>query len=108
MSEAEFRALALELPEAEEGSHMAHPDFRVRGKIFATLSEEGDYGVVKLTLEQQEEFGAHAGFEPVPGGWGKRGYTKVVLRAARKGAVREALRAAWLNTAPKGLRGELD
>src|SRR5947209_7418215 len=52
----EFRNLALSLPEASEGAHMDHPDFRVGGKIFATLWPDGDWGMVKLTAEQQAVF----------------------------------------------------
>ncbi|MEI9963532.1 MAG: MmcQ/YjbR family DNA-binding protein [Caulobacteraceae bacterium] len=54
MTADDFRRLALALPEAIEASHMGHPDFRVRGKIFATLGAAADRGMVKLTPEQQE------------------------------------------------------
>ena len=57
MTAAEFRTLALELPEAVEDEHMGHPDFRVRKKIFATLSPPGaHWGMVKLPPEQQADF----------------------------------------------------
>ena len=46
-----FRRLALSLPEAVEGSHMGHADFRVCGKIFATLGPDETWGMVKLTPE---------------------------------------------------------
>jgi len=85
---------------------MGHPDFRVGGKIFATLGFPGaGWGVVGLTREQQEFFvGAEPKtFVPVKGGWGERGATHVRLRAARTGPVREALIAAWRNRAPKRL-----
>src|SRR5262245_46398727 len=104
----EFRNLALSLPEAEESSHMNHPDFRVRGKIFATLWPDEDWGMVKLTPEQQTMF-THSEpkiFEPIKGGWGLRGATKVSLRSAKKVSVRKALVAAWLNTAPKKLSNQ--
>jgi hypothetical protein len=103
-----FRKLALELPAATEGAHMSHPDFRVGGKIFATLWPDGEFGMVRLTPEQQEVF-AHAEpgvFEPVKGAWGRRGCTSVRLRAARVGSVREALAAAWNGVAPKPLAGK--
>lgn len=105
MLASQFRRLALEMPEAVESAHMGHPDFRVRGKVFATLSADEDWGVVKLDLDQQEAFvDAHPSmFEPVPGGWGRRGYSRVLLRTARVPAVRAAMTAAWLNTAPKAL-----
>lgn len=103
---AEFRRLALGLPEAAESSHMDHPDFRVRGKIFATLGYPGaGWGVVKLTPEQQQLFvdASPAAFVPVKGAWGARGATGIQLRSATRATVREALRSAWRNTAPKTL-----
>jgi hypothetical protein len=111
MSPDEFRELALELPEASEGAHMGHPDFRVRGKIFATLSvpDEG-WGMVTLTPEQQEKLvrARPAIFVPVKGGWGRRGATNVCLEPADAKTVREALLVAWRNKAPKRLAKELD
>jgi hypothetical protein len=109
MKADEFRELALSLPEAEERAHMGHPDFRVRGKIFATLWSDGEHGVVKLTPAQQADFvGARPKiFEPVSGTWGARGATKVRLAAATRPAARRALVAAWRNTAPKRLAQEL-
>jgi hypothetical protein len=105
MTPDDFRDLALELPEAFESSHMGHPDFRVGGKIFATLWPDEDWGMVKLTSEQQGMFvrSNPAMFQPVKGGWGRRGATRVSLSAAKKNKVREALRIAWRNTAPKRL-----
>ena len=103
MTAAEFRKLALSLPEATEAAHMGHPDFRVGGKIFATLGyPRAGFGVVLLKPEQQELFvRAEPGtFAPVPGGWGRQGSTQVVLRTAKNSAVREALKVAWSNRAP--------
>jgi hypothetical protein len=52
----QFRQLALSFHEAEEHAHMHHPDFRVAGKIFATLGyPDKSWGMVKLTPEQQAE-----------------------------------------------------
>lgn len=101
MTPDEFRRLALELPETVEGSHMGHPDFRVGGKIFATLSPDGDLGMAKLTPDQQEVLCAAdpAMFAPVPGGWGRSGSTHVRLAHASEEAVRGALRLAWLGRA---------
>jgi hypothetical protein len=100
-----FRKLALELPEAEESAHMGHPDFRVRGKIFATLGPEEAYGVIMLPADRQRVFvdASPEAFAPVSGGWGKGGATRVELKAARAPAVRAALREAWKKRAPKGL-----
>jgi len=96
--------MALSLPDAIEAAHMGHPDFRVGGKIFATLGYPRDgFGALGLTPEQQELFvrSEPKTFVPVPGGWGKKGATQVVLRTAKKTAVREALTVAWQNRAPK-------
>jgi len=83
---------------------MGHPDFRVRGKIFATVGyPRQGLGVVMLTPEQQELFvrTEPKTFVPVPGGWGKKGSTHVMLRAAKQAAVREALSIAWRNRAAR-------
>jgi len=101
---AQFRRLALALPGAEPSAHMGHPDFRVGGKVFATLGYPSkEWGMVKLTPDQQELFmGMKPGiFVPAAGAWGLRGATCVKLAAAPAGLVRDALAAAWENTAPK-------
>src|SRR5271169_5418272 len=106
MTSAAFRRLALRMPEACEIGHQGHPDFRVRGKIFATLFyPDGNWGMVKLTPEQQEAFvGADpAVFAPVKGAWGRRGATNVHLRPAKAGQLAVALAAAWSNVAPPDL-----
>lgn len=93
-----FRTLALQLPDVVEGVHMNHPDFRVRGKIFATLgypSEE--FAAIMLTPAEQAKFvqeGSGA-FVPVKGGWGMRGSTNVRLKLATTALVKTALLAAW-------------
>jgi hypothetical protein len=102
MTERDFRTIALSMPEAVEGAHMGHPDFRVAGKIFATLRyPRRGFGMVRLTPEQQELFVKTNpdGFTPVPGKWGERGATHVHLRSAGKKEVREALTIAWQNHA---------
>jgi hypothetical protein len=111
MTPNEFRRLALCLPEAVEQEHMGHPDFRVGGKIFATLHGRDEVnGMVKLTPQQQAAFVREepAVYERVSGGWGRGGATLVKLRAAKASSVRHALAAAWRNTAPKRLAGKLD
>src|SRR5580704_4812828 len=110
MSADEFRSLALSLPEATEEAHMNHPDFRVGGKIFATLVPDEAWGMVKLTTEQQAVFVKTEPevFQPVNGAWGRRGCTYVRLEAATVPAVRPALVAAWRNTAPKRVARQLD
>ena len=106
MTANDFRRLALSLPEASESAHMGHPDFRVGGKIFATLSHpDKDWAMVKLTAEQQEELirTEPAMFSAVEGGWGRQGATLVRLKTTRKTVLATALAAAWRNRAPKGL-----
>ena len=96
-----FRRLALALPEAVESSHMGHPDFRVGGKIFATLDQSGARGMAKLTPDQQEVLMSAEPdvFTPCAGAWGLRGATYLILAAAEEDVARAALRLAWLNTA---------
>jgi hypothetical protein len=101
-----FRRLALSLPEAAEGAHMGHPDFRVRNKIFATLGvPDAAWGMVKLTPEQQEVLIAAEpeAFRPAAGAWGRRGSTHVRLAAVDATTLRSALGMAWRNAAPKAL-----
>ncbi len=81
------------------------------GRLFATLGyPRSGWGMIKLTPEQQEVFvrAEPAVFAPVKGGWGRRGATNVRLRAAKQGAVREALITAWRNRAPKRLAERVD
>jgi len=106
----EFRALALSFPETEESSHMDHPDFRVGGKIFATIAPDGERGMAKLTPTQQETILriAPKTFEPASGAWGKRGSTMIKLSDADEADVRHALNAAWRNTAPPKILSKYD
>lgn len=104
MTAAEFRKLALSLPEAVESAHMGHPDFRVAGKkIFATLGPDGSWGMVKLTPQQQASLVALDAdtYGPASGAWGHGGATIVQLRTAKEEVVRGALLDAWRNAAPK-------
>jgi hypothetical protein len=106
MTAKDFRAIALSLPETEERKHMDHPDFRVAGKIFATLGyPDKTRGMVKLSPEQQHYFSKDRpdAFIPLKGAWGRRGATSVVLKAVKKDVLRRAIEAAWRNTAPKRL-----
>jgi hypothetical protein len=103
---AQFRRIALSQPEAVESAHMAHPDFRVGGKIFATLGyPDKSWGMVKLFADQQQVFikADPKVFVPAAGAWGKRGSTCVHLKNATKPAVQKAMQAAWKNAAPKRL-----
>ena len=105
MTAEEFRQLALSFPEAEERSHMDHPDFRVGGKIFATIAPDGVRGMVKLTPEQQAVLTRTdpTAFEPASGAWGRNGSTMMTFANADETTARQALAAAWKNTAPKKL-----
>jgi hypothetical protein len=110
MTANNFRSMALALPETAEKAHMEHPDFRVGGKIFATLGYPSKgWGMVKLTPEQQHYFSKAdpAVFVPVKGAWGRRGATSVHLKTASKETLQRAINAAWRNTAPKRLAEQL-
>jgi len=101
-----FRRIALSFPAAEEGSHMGHADFRVGGKIFATLgAPDGAWGAVVLMPEQQEDFMtlAPGAFKPAAGAWGRGGSTLVRLEAVPEELLEAALSAAWRKRAPKGI-----
>jgi hypothetical protein len=104
MTPDDFRRIALSFPGAEESSHMGAPDFRVGGKIFATLaSQTQGYGNLKLTPEQQAAFIEELPqvFVPVHGGWGRMGMTHIRLAAANEDVLRGALQTAWNNRVQK-------
>ena len=104
MTADEFRKIALSLPGAEERAHMDHPDFRVKGKIFATLGYPNDAtGMVSLPPEEQQNYldAAPGVFTPASGAWGRQGATMVNLKAARKTLVRQALETAWKRRAAR-------
>jgi hypothetical protein len=94
------------MSEAAEGSHFGRADFRVGGKIFATLGLETEgYGVLLLTPEQQAGMVDDEPqiFSPVPGGWGRNGATRVRLARVSPDILEAALRTAWRKRAPKRL-----
>jgi hypothetical protein len=98
MNAEDFRRLALSLEGAEENSHMGAPDFRVGGRIFATLASQSQgYGNLMLTLEQQAVFVEELPdvFLPIPGAWGRMGMTHIRLAAATEDVLAGSLRAAW-------------
>ena len=104
MTADKFRSLALQIPGARESAHMGHPDFRIEGKIFATLGYPNeDHGMVKFTPEQQRTFlkEAPGAFDSCAGGWGRNGATSVHLGSASVDLVRAALEAASKNFTPK-------
>jgi len=95
----DFRRIALGMKDAVEGAHMGHPDFRVHGRIFATLHPDQQWGMVKLTPEQQRRFVREAPeiFKPEKGAWGLQGCTAVRLGAADEDLLGEAMTLAWQN-----------
>ncbi|WP_378948368.1 MmcQ/YjbR family DNA-binding protein [Mesorhizobium sp. ANAO-SY3R2] len=104
MNADDARRFALALPETIEKSHFGKADFRVRNRVYATLPESAD-AVVKLTPDQQELLASSepAIFQPVNGGWGRQGWTRISLAAADEPTLRSALAMAWRNTAPATL-----
>ena len=94
---AQFRRIALAMPDAVESAHMGHPDFRANGRIFATLHGDGARGMVKLSPEQQARFVADHPeiFSPENGAWGRQGCTRVELSAADEETLGEAMTLAW-------------
>ena len=102
MTADEFRELALSLAGVVEGSHMAHPDFRAHGRIFATLGyPDAGWGMVKLPLDEQRRcLELHPQvFVPAKGAWGLQGSTMVRLEAAQRDVLAPALDLAWQNSA---------
>jgi hypothetical protein len=100
MTAEQFRRLALGLPDVVESSHCAHPDFRVRNRIFATLGyPDPRWGMVKLTSDQQSELlgSAPETFRPAAGAWGRSGSTLVLLSATKVITLRPVLQRAWEN-----------
>ena len=107
MTAADFRRIALSLPGAEQGSHMGAVDFRVGGRIFATLaSVELGFGNLMLTPEQQAGFVEEAPelFIPIKGGWGRMGMTHIRLAPSTEDVLRGALQAAWKVRTEKNTR----
>ena len=99
MNVSDFRRIALSLEGAEEGSHMGAADFRVGGRIFATLASQSQgYGNLMLTPEQQSLFVEEEPevFVPIAGGWGRMGATHIRLAKANEDVLAGALRVAWV------------
>ena len=108
MTANDFRRIALSFDGAEESSHVGSPDFRVGGRIFATLASQGEgYGNLMLDPEIQAAFLADAPevFLPIKGGWGRKGMTHIRLAESGEAMLRGALRAAWkISVAKNGRR----
>ena len=103
LSAEDFRRIALGMKDAFESAHMGHPDFRIKGRIFATLHSDHKWGMVKLTPEQQEAFVRDnpVAFVPENGAWGRQGYTAVRLDVVDEDTVGEAMTLAWRNSGAK-------
>jgi hypothetical protein len=101
MTADDFRHIALSMPGAMEGAHMGHPDFRVNGRIFASLHTNDSRGMVSLAADEQEQLlrEHQAMFVPSSGAWGRQGCTDVKLDRADARAVRGAMILAWERTA---------
>ena len=100
-----FRRIALGLSGAVENAHHGHPDFRVGGRIFATLGyPDQKWGALILTPDQQRTWarGHPDAFIPAKGKWGEQGATTVRLASVDEEALGEALTLAWQNTVAKG------
>jgi len=106
LSEDRYCQIALGFPGAEQSSHFDVTDFRVRGRIFATLRPKDGRAVIKLAPDEQRlllETSASQ-FEPIPGSWGQKGWTRVRLEKADEETVRHAMAMSWRSVAPKSLR----
>jgi hypothetical protein len=103
MTATGFRRIALGMKDAIEGAHMGHADFRVSGRIFATLGyPDGKWGMVALTPEQQgDALRDHDGLSPAKGAWGAKGATMVKLAAVDEETLGAALTQAWQNAVAK-------
>jgi hypothetical protein len=105
MTSTLFRTLATAFPEVEEKSHFGKADFRVRDRIFAGFNGKG-VAFVKLSVEQQEMLVAAESevVTPIPGGWGRKGWTLIDQTKADEALLRSVLQMAWKNVAPKSLQ----
>jgi|SRR5712691_10512275 len=106
MKPNDFRRIALRMQDAVEGEHMAHPDFRVHGRIFATLHPDGRQGMVKLAPDEQHTFLREnpASFTPASGAWGRQGCTMVQLSVVDEETLGEAMTLAWQGAASDKVR----
>jgi hypothetical protein len=97
MTTNDFRRLALALGDAVEGAHMNHPDFRIGGRIFATIKPDGVSGMVRLSSDDQRRLVSERpeSFEPEAGAWGRQGCTRVSLQSLDEDTLGEALTLAW-------------
>lgn len=110
MTADDIRALALSLPQAEEHPHFERASFRVRGKIFATLPPDGERVVLKLLPEIKESLiqSDPEAIIPLPGAWGRGGWTQIVISRMEAAKLADLVRLAWRQVAPKSLARSMD
>lgn len=107
MTADDIRALALSLPEAQEHPHFEKTSFRVRDKIFATLTPDGEVLVLKLLPEIKESLmqSDPEAIIPLPGAWGRGGWTQIAFGRMEAAKLADLVRLAWRQVAPKSLQG---
>lgn len=107
ISSSRFCELALSFPQAVQAGHFDVTDFRVRNRIFATFREKDARAVIKLSPDEQRLLMETAAgmVVPLPGSWGQKGWTRVILEKADEATVRHAMAMCWKSVAPKGLAG---
>jgi len=103
-----FHSLAMAFEEAEVSTHFEKISFRIKKKIFATFDLKNNRACLKLSAVDQSVFSAcdKAIIYPVPGAWGKQGWTFVELKKVRKDLFKDALTCAYCEVAPKILAGK--
>lgn len=101
-----FRQFALSFPETTEEPHFEKTSFRIRKKIFATLSIAEKVAVLKLSEIDQSVFCSldRTIIYPANGAWGKQGWTIVDLKRVRKNMLKDALTTAYFEVVPKKLK----
>jgi hypothetical protein len=105
----ELRQVVRSLPEAEERETWGHPTFRVRDRMFAAMSDDGQEATVKATRQEQaalvsaapETFG-------IPAYVGRHGWVSIQLATVDPAELRELIVEAWRQTAPKRLVAAYD
>ena len=100
MTPAQFRKLALSMPDVIEGEHHGHPDFRANGRVFASLHPDGMRAMVKVPLDEQRRLLISHGeaFAPATGAWGRAGCTMVLLRDVAARTLQGPMTLAWQET----------
>lgn len=92
-----FRKLALSYPDATEQPHFKKASFRIKKKIFVTLSEADKKAALKFNDIDQSVFCSFdkSVIYPVPGGWGRQGWTIVELSKVKPTMLKDALTVAY-------------